>query len=377
GLVKLVERGDHRQSTHQFGNEPELDQIFRFDFAEQLPYPALGLGTHRSRKADAGLLGAVADDLFEPVEGAAHNKQNVGRVDLDEVLVGVLAAALRRHRGHRAFDELEQSLLHAFAGHVARDRRVVGFARDFVDFVDVDDGALRLLDLVVAVLQQLLDDVFDVFAYVAGLGQCRGVGHDEGHIQHARQGLCEQRLARTGRPDEHDVALGQLDVVALDLAVTDALVVVVYRHRQHALGQALANDVLVEERLDFGRRGQLGPYGRTRTGLRFFADDVIAEVDALVANEHRWPRDQLADFVLAFIAERAMQHLCVGRSLLVRHMCFVSLVRIWRPGPGRHIQRLLGRDGTALPAGLPRPSSRSGMREPCPPDHTIPHLRRT
>src|SRR5690606_38116733 len=204
-------------------------------------------------------------------------------------------------------------LLHAFARHSARNGRVGGSTRVCDAFVDVDGGARRLLDLVVAFRQQPLADGLDAFAYLPGLRPRRGVGPGGRHVQHARQGLREQRLARAGGPDEHDVALGQFDVVALDFAVTDALVVVVYSHRQHALGQALANDVLVEERLDFGRRGQLGPYGRTRAGLRFFADDVIAEVDALVANEHRWPRDQLADLVLAFIAERAMQHLCVGR----------------------------------------------------------------
>jgi hypothetical protein len=66
---------------------------------------------------------------------------------------GMLAAALRRHRGDRAFDELEQRLLHALARDVAGDRRVVGFARNLVDFVDVDDAGLRLLDVVIALLQ--------------------------------------------------------------------------------------------------------------------------------------------------------------------------------------------------------------------------------
>jgi hypothetical protein len=98
------------------------------------------------------------------------------------------------------FDELQQRLLHAFARHVARDRGVVGLARDLVDLVDVDDAALRLLDVVVAVLQQLLDDVLDVLADVAGLGQRRGVGDHERHVQQARQRLREQRLARAGGP---------------------------------------------------------------------------------------------------------------------------------------------------------------------------------
>lgn len=237
---------------------------------------------------------------------------------------GVLAPALRRHRGHRAFDQLQQGLLHALARYVTRDGRVVGLARDLVDFIDVDDGALRLLDLVVAVLQQLLDDVFDVFAHVAGFGQRGGVGHDEGHVQHARQRLGQQGLARAGRADQHDVALGELDLVALDLAVADPLVVVVDRHRQHALGQRLPDHVLIQEGLDFSRSGQFGTNRRARGCLGFLADDVVAQVDALIADEYRRTCDQLADFVLAFIAKRAMQHLCVCRSLFQAYVFRIS-----------------------------------------------------
>ena len=43
------------------------------------------------------LLQAVADDLFEAREGAAADEQDVGRVDLQEFLLRMLAPALRRH----------------------------------------------------------------------------------------------------------------------------------------------------------------------------------------------------------------------------------------------------------------------------------------
>ena len=134
-------------------------------------------------------------------------------VDLQELLLRVLAAALGRHVGDRALDDLEQRLLHALAGDVAGDRRVVALARDLVDLVDVDDAALGPLDVVVGVLQQLEDDVLDVLADVAGLGQGGGVGDGEGHLEDARQRLREQRLARAGRAEQQDVRLLQLDVV--------------------------------------------------------------------------------------------------------------------------------------------------------------------
>ena len=96
---------------------------------------------------------------------------------------------------------------------VARDRRVVALARDLVDLVDVDDAALRALDVVIGVLQQRDDDVLDVLADVAGLGEVGGVGDRERHVEDARERLREQRLARAGRPEQEDVRLLQLDVV--------------------------------------------------------------------------------------------------------------------------------------------------------------------
>ena len=178
------------------------------------------------------------------------------RVDLEELLVRVLAAALRRHVGDRAFEDLQQRLLDAFARDVARDRGVLVLAADLVDLVDVDDALLALLDVAAGGLQQLEDDVLDVLADVAGLGERRRVDDREGDREQLGERLREQRLAGAGRADQQDVRLGQLDVVAaarllLDL---DALVVVVDRDGELLLGPLLADDVLVEELLDFLRR---------------------------------------------------------------------------------------------------------------------------
>ena len=193
------------------------------------------------------------DDPLQPGEGAAADEQDVGGVDLQELLLRVLAPALRRHRGDRALHDLQQRLLHALAGDVAGDRGVVGLAADLVDLVDVDDAALRPLDIVVGRLQQLQDDVLDVLADVAGLGQRRGIRHGERHVEDARQRLRQQRLAGAGRADQQDVRLGDLDVVVL-LAVRQPLVVVVHRNREHPLGVVLADHVVVQDLADLARR---------------------------------------------------------------------------------------------------------------------------
>ena len=245
------------------------------------------------------------------------------RIDLQELLLRMLAPALRRHGGDRPLDELQQRLLHALAGHVAGDRGVVGLARDLVDLVDIDDARLGLLDVVVALLQQLLDDVLDVLADIARLGQRRGIGDGERHVQQPRQRLGEKRLAAAGRPDQQDVALGDLDVLLAGVGrpVLETLVVVVDGDRQHLLGALLADDVLVEDCLDLVGLGKLGA-ALLRPVLELLADDVVAQLDALVADEHRGAGNQLADLMLALAAERAVEQLAVVVSSagLVRHI---------------------------------------------------------
>ncbi len=156
---------------------------------------------------------ALLDDALEALEGAAQDEEDVRGVDLDEVLVGMLAAALRRHVGDGALEDLEQALLHALAGDVAGDRGVVRLARDLVDLVDVDDAALGARDVEVGGLDEPQQDVLDVLTDVAGLRQRGGVGDAEGHVQDARQGLGQERLARAGRAHEQDVGLLELHVV--------------------------------------------------------------------------------------------------------------------------------------------------------------------
>ena len=100
-------------------------------------------------------------------------------VHLDVLLLGVLAAALRRDVGDGAFEHLQQGLLHALAGDVAGDRDVVAGLADLVDLVDVDDAALGGFEVEVGGVQQLQQDVLDVLADVAGLGERGGVADGE------------------------------------------------------------------------------------------------------------------------------------------------------------------------------------------------------
>ena len=75
---------------------------------------AIGFGID-SLEAQRLLADAAAHHALQADERSAADEEDVGGVDGGELLVRMLASALRRNVGHGAFKNLEQGLLHAFA----------------------------------------------------------------------------------------------------------------------------------------------------------------------------------------------------------------------------------------------------------------------
>ncbi len=93
-------------------------------------------------KAHHLLADPALDDRNNAIKGAAADEENVGGVDVDGLLLGVLPAALGRNAGHRAFQDFQQRLLHALAADVPGDGLVLRLSGDLIDFIDVDDAPL-------------------------------------------------------------------------------------------------------------------------------------------------------------------------------------------------------------------------------------------
>jgi hypothetical protein len=82
--------------------------------------------------------------------------------------------------------------------------------------------------------------------------------------------------------------------------------VVVDGNRERTLRILLADDVLVEDRVDLPRLRQvLDVEGRCSREL--LVDDLVAEIDALVADVNPGPGNQLLDLALRLAAEAAQE----------------------------------------------------------------------
>jgi len=286
-----------------------VPQVFGQHVRQYVERRAVCSVAQRRTEADAALADTVGDEALEPVERSPADEQHVAGIDLQELLVRVLAATLRGHRCHGALQDLEQRLLDALARDIPGNRCVLGLACDLVDLVDIDDPGFRALHVEVRCLQQLQQDVLDVFTHVTGLGERRGIGDGERHVEHARQRLRHHRLAAAGGADQQDVRLGDLDVFGGARAgglKAHALVVVIDSHRENRLGPVLIDDVVVEERENLAGLGHRLEW-RLGRRLDLVVDDLVAQVDALVADIDARTRDELAHLLLGLAAERALE----------------------------------------------------------------------
>ena len=205
-LGQLAQRGDHRQAAHQFRDQAELDQVLGLDLAEHLADACartwLLTLTRRSRCPISRSGSAIT---FSRPSNAPPQMNRMLVVSIwRKSWFGCLRPPLGRNaEAIVPSTSLSKRLLHALARDVARDADGLSALRaDLVDLVDVDDPSLGPVDVVVAVLQQLLDDVLDILAHIPGFGQRRGVGDHERHVQQAgrasaRAASCRSRSGQS------------------------------------------------------------------------------------------------------------------------------------------------------------------------------------
>jgi len=155
-FVEGFQGGGDGQSSDEFGDHADFDQVVGGDLEEDLGYLVgrfVG-GLLFGGEADHFFAETFFDDVFESGEGAAADEEDLGGVHLYVLLFGVFAASLGGDVGDGAFEELEERLLDAFAGDVAGDGDILVCFADFVEFVDIDDALLGGFDVVFGGLEE-------------------------------------------------------------------------------------------------------------------------------------------------------------------------------------------------------------------------------
>ena len=84
------------------------------------------------------------------IERTSADEENIFCIDSYHLLLRMLTAAIWRHEHGASFQQLEQTLLHAFTADIAGNGRIIALTGDFIDFIYEYNTAFGLLDIVVA-----------------------------------------------------------------------------------------------------------------------------------------------------------------------------------------------------------------------------------
>ena len=190
-FIQRMQSHDDRQTTDEFRDEAEFQKIFRLDLLQEFCHVLGILLFDIGAESHDTLRQSSVDDFVDAGKSAAADEENVRCINLDHFLIRMLSAALRRNAGNSAFQNLQKCLLYAFTGYVSGDGRVFRLPCDLIDFIDVDDTAFRFVDIIVGSLDQAQENVFDVFADIAGFGQGRCIRNRKRNVQETRERLCK------------------------------------------------------------------------------------------------------------------------------------------------------------------------------------------
>ncbi len=145
---------------------------------------------------------------------------------------------------------------------------------------------------------------------------------------------------------------------------------VVDGHCERALGRVLTDHIVLEEFLDLGGLGQLVEFHVAVLG-EFFLDDLVAQVDALVADVHAGTGDELFDLLLTLSAEGALQQIATVSDSC--HRVLYLLPRCCLAAGGRRRHRI-GDDGAVAARTIMRATNTvlERARHECSPSRRYP-----
>mmetsp|Transcript_3385 Transcript_3385/g.9125 ORF Transcript_3385/g.9125 Transcript_3385/m.9125 type:complete len:332 (-) Transcript_3385:577-1572(-) len=149
---QLCQSAMHRESSHEFGNQPEAHEILRLHASQEVVL-FRNVRSARRTESDGRARRAFRHRIREVNERATADEKDVSRVHGDRLPARRLASPLVGNVDDRSLDHLQERLLHALAAHVARHAAARALARHLVDLVDVHDSSLREAHVEVGSLQ--------------------------------------------------------------------------------------------------------------------------------------------------------------------------------------------------------------------------------
>ena len=160
-------------------------------------------------------------------------------------------------------------------------------------------------------MQQLQQNIFNVFTHITSFGERGRIGNGKRNIQQFGKRLCHVRFAATGWTKQQDVALLQFNIILASVRrlVLNASVVIEHCNGEHFLRLVLPNYVFIKECTYVTRDGKF--FNANRWSLcELLVNDFVTEVNTFVADVHTRTSNELLYLLLRLCAERTLHQFC-------------------------------------------------------------------
>ena len=184
---QLLKSCKDRQASNQLRDNTEFLNIFCDDFlhVRAIFINRLVILT----KTDNLFTQTLFDDFFNTIKGTTHDEEDIFRINLNHLLLRMLASTLRWHTCNCSLDNLKKGLLHPFTRNITCDRNVLAFLGNLVNFIHIDNPTLCALNVKVSSLQEFEEDVFHILTHITSLSKSCCIRNRKRHIQALSQGL--------------------------------------------------------------------------------------------------------------------------------------------------------------------------------------------
>ena len=215
---------------------------------------------------------------------------------------------MRRNIGNSSLKNLQQGLLNALTADITCNRRIFGFSRNFVDFIDIYDALFGFFNIVVGRLNKTQQNIFNIFADIARFGKSCGISNCKRNIQDFSKCLGKHCFAYTCGTQKNNIAL--LYVHVTFSTIIYSFIMVIYRNAQCNFCVVLPYNVFVEKFFYVVR------LRKRFIGLRSVFSDVFksaavfnyleTKFNTVITNAYTaGTGNKLTDFILRFTAKRA------------------------------------------------------------------------
>ena len=147
----------------------------------------------------------LGDFLFNAIEGTAADEQNITGIDMNIVLIRMLAATLGRYIHHGTFKKFQKSLLNTLTADITGNGRIVALTGNLINLINKDNTTLRRIYIIIGHLQQTGKNTLHILTDISGFGKYRCIYNGKRHMQQFGNGSGQQGFSGTRASDHDDI----------------------------------------------------------------------------------------------------------------------------------------------------------------------------